>query len=408
MPARNLSESRKRRREAHQLSLHQCAELKRRRGSRSEEAVSTVDHHFSFQHRDHCAQPMGGALPPAVAAAATNQGAAAAPVSALCCSPLPHHSIGDKLHWLSRDSMDELPASPAICHVAEHACQENNAKTSNELVLRLRPIHVDVVCGDTGRRNSFYLQPTFLYAWHRGNHFYHRLDGEQVGLELQETVLCQVLPTPAIMTPPPPPPLQPPQRHAWPLSPASSLHPRFSAPSWPLHRCVGSSAGTQTVDPATTAATLSSAPHGHLHHAWCAGNLHKRSLLYNEEAASIAAAATVPSLSFCAASYSYEATQVSRCLSPPACPDAPTTNITACLGSGSPALFVECLLKCIRDEAVLPDDHSWVYLYHGRHMLTEVGRTRLLHDLFAHAYFVPVGPEGETQSTLTVCVFRKY
>lgn len=400
MPPRTLRESLKRRREGYQLSLHHYAELKRQKYNRVEtpdEAESVLMRHTGtattcpsgaqatanpfLAHSDCYARSASTSPPLSMSAATATEFAAAMPVSTggMGGSP-PHdkqrHGAGNAVGRCATSSLqtsNDTGSSPS---------QHGSENDSNRLVLRLRPVCVDVMRGDTGRRCTFLLQSTFQYVWHRGNHFYRSLDGEQVGLEVQETVLCQVAPLPT--TPPP----SMPQEH--PLS----LNAATPASAWPL-----SGASTAT----TARTTIETSYHGlpecdHYAHA----------LLHNDEAAAAAAAASITPHRILYPSYSYEATQVSRRLLPPSRPDLQSSDPLVHMGSCSPALFVECLLKCVHDEAALSDDHGWVYLYHGRHVLTEMGCTRLLHDLFAQAYFESSSFEGDTQPSLTVCVFRKY
>lgn len=384
MPSRCPRESLKRRREGYQLSLQHCAELRRHRCSRSE-ASPTTESHCPFPHLDTRTEPTHSAL--SMPAAVDEQRGAAAPGFTssnplLCEKPHAHLSLpytAQVREWCR-------PGSPATESAAD------------ALTLRLRPVRVDVVRGDTGRRSSFSLQTSFLYAWRRGNHFYRSLDGEQVGLELQEAVVCHVLPVVAVA------PLAGSSEQMM----AYGTGVAFNAP-W----CQLESRTLPTTGIAGSARRNSggaSSPSS-LHTSYSV-------LLHNEEAMAAAAGSTsVPANPSPAPSmhartpthdYSYEATQISRCLAPPSYPHSHAGDVCTQLGSCSPSLFVDCLLKCVHDEAVLPDDHGWVHLYRGRHMLTEGGRSRLLQDLFAHAYY-PVTEEAEESAppVLTVCVFRK-
>ncbi|KPA86067.1 hypothetical protein ABB37_00335 [Leptomonas pyrrhocoris] len=364
MASRSSRESLKRRREGYQLSLHQYAELKRHRTSCTEESHPTeelqaTNANFAQQHDDD-RQTLRDA--PSLVVLATDQGSAA--LASRTSNTFMHTKNNGFPVGTANTVPPALQTSGEVDPYRHHA-----ARTSHELSLQLRPIRIEVVRGDSGRRCSFYLQSSFLYSWHRGNHFYHSLDGEQMGLELHETVLCLVS---AVLA-------RQPHDHAFPFP--------VSSPLWPLQ------------NPTTGALMCYSdrldSPGG--------DDYQKRAHLHNEEAAS---PPNTPLLF--SPRYAYEAAQVSRRRSPPTSPGAPSSDIVSHLGSCSPALFVDCLLKCVHDEAALPDDHGWVYLYHGRHIATDVGRTRLLHDLFALGYFPHNASENGVQSALSVCVFHRY
>ncbi|KPI86188.1 hypothetical protein ABL78_4741 [Leptomonas seymouri] len=376
MASRSSRESLKRKREEYQLSVHQYVNVKRQRcngtegthhasvASYSTEELQAPTYTSAQHHEAHTGATLGA---PSFAAAATDQRAAAlaSRTSGACL-----YSKGGGLRVCAADGL------PPVVPASGEADSYNPifAAGINEMVLRLRPIRIAVVRGDTGRRCSFYLQPTFSYSWHRDKPLYHSLDGEQVGLELQETVLCVVSPVLDAH----------PQHQAFPFSLAAS--------SWPQRDAtMGASVGYSD--------KFDRPSYGDYHSPTCQNN---------EETA---AAAPLPSSSnalFFSPSYAYEATQRSRRLSPPTYPSEQSRDILSHLGSCSPALFVDCLLKCVHDEALLPDDHGWVCVYHGRHILADIGRTRLLQDLFGHAYFPAAASERGVQPTLTMCVLRKY
>lgn len=397
MPPSSSRESLKRRRENYQLSLHQYTELQRHRGCRSEKAVPVDDYCFSAP-REHCTGTAFHHPQCLPAAAASAHGGAAARGFTAGNTPL-----YEKPTCASPRSDDRASEAPHAYSSVKSDGED--ARHPHTLALHLRPLRVDVVRGDTGRRVSFALQTAFFYAWQRANHFYRSLDGEQVGLELQESVVCQVLPrtTPLAM-------------HAsrGMSSPYLAGAPPPMSPSWPFRP-------TQTCETAEHAVAHKN---GFFTAPFDSTTFYGEALQHNEEAATATpppaslffsgpaselACRTSACSSYAAPAYSYEATQVSRCLLPPSRPPPGAEDVCAHLGSCSPALFVDCLLKCIRDEAALPDDQGWVYLYHGRHVLTDGGRARLLHDLFTQACDEATGEAEEyAPAALTVCVFRKY
>ncbi|KAG5467268.1 hypothetical protein CUR178_00909 [Leishmania enriettii] len=243
-----------------------------------------------------------------------------------------------------------------------------------EMTLTLRSILVSVVRGDSGRRCSFLIRPTFAYTWRRSRMLYESFDGKQAGLEVQETVRCRVRSFAAA------------RRNSATLRPTT-------ATSRTAYFTFGS---LKALDSATTASPCGGSP---------------TLLSHNEESPSTTVTPDFDDNVF-ADGYSYEATQISRCYSIPTC-SAGLGESASSLGSCSPALFADCLIKCAQDETAvaLDDRHGWVHLYRGRHIATEMGRTRLLKDLFALGYFGPTSADGASPCgeppSLTICVFRK-
>ncbi|KAG5466730.1 hypothetical protein LSCM1_00906 [Leishmania martiniquensis] len=251
-----------------------------------------------------------------------------------------------------------------------------SARSSREevdMTLTLGTIRVLVVRGDSGRRCSFLIQPTFAYTWRCRKALDDGADGKQTGLEVQETVRCRVSSSTATRR--------------------SSAAKSTAAPS----RNASFTFGSRTAADAATASSFSAESTALLGH--------------NEEALSTAVASDIADSVF-TDGYSYEATQISRCRSIPTCSAGLKESATS-PGSSSPALFVDCLIKCAQDEAAvaLDDRHGWVHLYRGRHIATEMGRTRLLQDLFALGYFGATSAAGAPSCgeppSLTICVFRK-
>ncbi|CAJ1992961.1 hypothetical protein conserved [Leishmania donovani] len=248
------------------------------------------------------------------------------------------------------------------------------AHNDSKMTLTLRSIRVSVVRGDSGRRCSFLIQPTFAYTWHRRSTYNGSVDGAQAGIELQETVRCRV--SSSIVT----------QSNSATVGPATATN-----------KIASSTSGSATTPGAATTVSLFEGYPGHLCH--------------NEEASSSALRSDVPGDVF-GDGYTYEATQISRCRSIPMSL-AGLEESASSLGSCSPALFVDCLIKCAQDEAAvaLDDRHGWVHLYRGRHIATEVGRTRLLTDVLALGYFGAASaspiPSCSEPPSLTICVFRK-
>lgn len=245
--------------------------------------------------------------------------------------------------------------SPTCCSSTRSVREGTDAEEQADeqgLTLTLRPLRIVVVRGDTGRRCTFVLQPIFDYTWHRGNTFYESLDGEQTGVQLLEHVTCRVL---------------------------------------------GSTECDDHLErPLLTYAPSSPSSSG----SGSAGGLYR-----NEESTG----PYTPPTPSCDGGYSYEVAQHSRRRWPPACPSG-VADGTSCLGSCTAGLLVDCLVKCVQDEAgvALDDRHGWVYLYHGRHIASELGRTRLLGDVLAHGYFDTAAshPCADAPS-LTLCLFRK-
>ncbi|KAK7196874.1 hypothetical protein NESM_000628600 [Novymonas esmeraldas] len=256
--------------------------------------------------------------------------------------------------------------SPSVSRWSAHS----SAEEEGHMVITLRPVSVVVVRGDSGRRCAFRVQPTFSYTWHRGNAIYSTADGEQPGLEVHETVTCRVR-TPGGVD---------------------------------SHRAA---VATTYTSPASSA-TAVDAP-------LCSA---EDQLLYRDEEGSCSAGVFDGLEDVLADDYSYETAQTWRRRSPPT-PPTRGGDSASCLGSCSAALLADCLVKCMQDEAAVAvnDRHGWVYLYHGRHIAADVGRTRLLNDVFARGYAyaadtgtttaAPAAPHPSELPPLTICVFRK-
>lgn len=249
-----------------------------------------------------------------------------------------------------------------------------SAHNGSKMTLTLRSIRVSVVRGDSGRRCSFLIQPTFAYTWHRRNTSNNSVDRAQAGIELQETVRCRVS-----------------------SSTVTRSNSAAVGPATATNRTASSAADSPSASGAATTVNLFEGSPGHLCH--------------NEEAPSSTLRSGISGGVF-GDGYTYEATQISRCRSIPMCLTGLEESASS-LGSCSPALFVDCLIKCAHDEAAvaLDDRHGWVHLYHGRHIVTEVGRTRLLTDVLALGYFGAASanrmPSCSEPPSLTICVFRK-
>ncbi|CAG9582504.1 conserved hypothetical protein [Leishmania major strain Friedlin] len=249
-----------------------------------------------------------------------------------------------------------------------------SAHNDSKMTLTLRSIRVSVVRGDSGRQCSFLIQPTFAYTWHRRNTSNDSVDGAQAGIELQETVRCRVS-----------------------SSAVTRSNSATVGSATAKSRTASSTSGSTTAPGAATTVSLFERSPGHL--------------CRNEEVSSSALRSDVSGDVF-GDGYTYEATQISRCRSIPMCL-AGLEESASSLGNCSAALFVDCLIKCAQDEAAvaLDDRHGWVHLYHGRHIATEVGRTRLLTDVLALGYFGAASagpmPSCSEPPSLTICVFRK-
>lgn len=226
------------------------------------------------------------------------------------------------------------------------------------LSLTGQKLSIEVVRGDTGARLAFIGVPCILLSWKRQNDFYRSVDGDPVGYELQELVRIRVL------------------RHQ---RPAATKRCR---PRTPV-----------SFDEENEEAT---GPRTH----WRDSNL-SRSL-----PALTDAEVGEGSVTDMDRSYSYEAGQVSRILHPPSLPmrsSSPTTS-TQWFSPHTQGLLVDCVLKCVVEEARLLDGRAWVFLYAGAHVLSERGRN-LLAEAVARMCFSP-GHTGLI-TPLSICAFRK-
>lgn len=209
------------------------------------------------------------------------------------------------------------------------------------------PSTVEVTRADTGRTCSFVFCPSVAYSWDRRGEFYRSLAGESVGYEMHETVRAAV------------------------------------APAQPL--------GGRRPDDAQA----------------------------NEESSCDAAPpsgpplASAPTAVFPGAGgggegYYFELSQTTRTLRPPPLAssfNAARTGEPPWYGVATPALVVDCLLKCAAEEAQLLDAPGWAFLYRGRHLHSEVGKEVLGWDLLGRER--AAGPAA-APALISLCAIRKF
>ncbi|CAM43361.1 conserved hypothetical protein [Leishmania braziliensis MHOM/BR/75/M2904] len=366
------SEGLKRRREEHQLAVQQyCDDPRRHRYPRIDAWSFAISGNPSYgASHDGRADAEGTQTDSCVHVSSSIRVNCGSSITTntdrhLCPYAASAHPVSASLALSSAQS-SSLP--PPSCRSARRACGDS------EMTLTLRSICIWVVRGDSSRRCSFLVQPTFVYTWHCSSTSCESAGEEQAGLEVQETVRCRVSSSTATRG-------------------NSANVMRTTA----MNRTAPFAVGSPTAPgPATMSGLFggSSSP-----------------LCHNEEASNPAVTSNISDDIF-ADGYSYEATQISRCRSIPTC----LSGLEECasrLGSCTPALFVDCLIKCAQDEAAvaLDDRHGWVHLYRGRHIATEAGRTRLLRDVFALGDFGTVSANSisscDELPSLTICVFRK-
>ncbi|GET92658.1 hypothetical protein, conserved [Leishmania tarentolae] len=376
MPA-SLSESLKRRREEHQLAMHlQCEDQPRHRCSRTDARSLEIRSGLLY------VADRGGSTDPVKR---LTDSSVRVPWTPLLSSIRGIHESGTTIctdnqlcpnaasaHGIS--TLATLSSAKLSSFVSVSDRLSRRTHNDSTMTFTLRPFRVAVMRGDSGRRCAFLLHSTFAYTWHRRNTFMDSADGEQAGFELQETVRCRV---------------------------SSSTVTRSSSstvrPTTATNGSTSSTSDSTTAPGAVTAVNLFERSPDHLSH--------------NEEA-SCGALRSDMSQDVLGDGYTYEATQVSRCRSIPRCV-ADLEESTSSLGSYSPALFVDCLIKCAQEEAAitLDDRHGWVHLYHGRHITTEVGRTHLLKDILALSNFgaesANAPPSCSEPPSVTICMFRK-
>ncbi|KAG5492563.1 hypothetical protein JKF63_01142 [Porcisia hertigi] len=248
------------------------------------------------------------------------------------------------------------------------------ASCDNKMTLTLRSIRFWVVRGDYGRRCSFVMRPKFECTWNCSTAYCKVGDGKQAEVEVQETVRCQVIASSGTHN-----------NRATATPPTTTLN--KIAPQATASRTASSSAGAVKIS----------------------GGL--PSLLYHNEESSSPAVTPNVAEDILVDGYFYEATQITRRHSIPTCSTNLRVNPYSLAGCSS-ALFADCLIRCALDEAAiaLDDRRGWVHLYCGHHITSEVGRTRLLNDVFEldnlGATPSTARSSGEMPS-LTICLFRK-
>lgn len=255
------------------------------------------------------------------------------------------------------------------CHTASTRCSPAAEEGSGgQTVVSGGTAAVVVVRGDTGRHTNFLIRPTITYTWARQNEFYESLEGESTGFELHETVRTEVVQSVSLG-----------HLAMW----------RYPDPYGNEEEHASLVGGNGVNSGVAEAYCAPAAAQGQRH-----TRPHSTDGMNEDSAAN--------DRSRSGGCYFYESSVVCRTPQPPR--SDKMEDPAGWLQSTTCTLLVDCVLKCAIDELLLEASQPWVFLYRGRPIVSEAGRTSLAVDLMRQALGVgsrPVVP-------LTICLLKKF